>query len=50
LAIIGKSLGHRSTAATKIYARLDLAPVRAAVDAAVLAMVATVPKPEGGAK
>jgi hypothetical protein len=28
LAIIGKTMGHRSTGATKIYARLDLAPPR----------------------
>ena len=34
LSIIGKSLGHRSAAATAVYARLDLDPVRASVNAA----------------
>jgi integrase len=45
LPIIGKSLGHRGTAATSIYARLNLDPVKAAVDTAVAAMMATT---EGG--
>ncbi|MFG0333744.1 MAG: tyrosine-type recombinase/integrase [Maioricimonas sp. JB049] len=36
--IIGKSLGHRSTAATAIYARLNLDPVRASVETAVAAL------------
>jgi len=31
LLVIGKSLGHASTAATEVYARLDLDPVRAAM-------------------
>ena len=38
--VIGKSLGHASTEATMIYARLDLAPVRASVTAATQAMIA----------
>ena len=40
-AIVGKSLGHKSQAATAVYARLDLDPVRAAVSAAADAMFAT---------
>lgn len=39
LPIIGRSLGHKSTKATQIYARLDLDPVRASVDKAVQAMM-----------
>jgi integrase len=39
LPIIGKSLGHRSLAATQVYARLDLDPVRASVNKAVDAML-----------
>ena len=38
LSVIGKSLGHRNVATTAVYARLDLDPVRAAVDKAVAAM------------
>jgi integrase len=40
LPVIGKSLGHKSQAATAVYARLNLDPVRAAVDTAVAAMLA----------
>ncbi len=40
LPIIGKSLGHRTSAATQVYARLDLLAVRASVEAATAAMVA----------
>jgi integrase len=40
LPIIGKTLGHKSLAATQIYARLDLDPVRVAVDRATTAMLA----------
>jgi integrase len=40
LPIIGKSLGHRSQAATAVYARLNLDPVRAAVDTAAAAILA----------
>jgi integrase len=38
LQVIGKSLGHKSIAATQIYARLQLEPVRQSVDKAVDAM------------
>lgn len=39
LAIIGKSLNHKSPQATAIYARLDLDPVRASVNTATSAMM-----------
>jgi integrase len=39
LPIIGKSLGHKSLAATQVYARLNLDPVRAAVNTATDAML-----------
>lgn len=39
LTIIGKSLNHKSQAATAIYARLDLDPVRQSVNTATLAML-----------
>ena len=39
LAIIGKSLNHKSQAATAIYARLDLDPVRASVNVATSVML-----------
>jgi len=39
LAIIGTSLNHKSQQATAIYARLDLDPVRASVNAATAAMM-----------
>lgn len=39
LAIIGKSLGHKTAQATQIYARLDLDPVRASVNSATAAMM-----------
>jgi integrase len=38
LAVIGKSLGHRTSSATQIYARLDIDPVRAAVNKATAAI------------
>ena len=38
LPVIGKSLGHKSTAVTQVYARLDLDPVRLSVNTAVAAM------------
>lgn len=48
LAIIGKSLNHRSEATTKIYARFDLGPVRKAVSEATGNMVALIaPTPIG---
>lgn len=39
LAIIGKSLNHKTHQATAIYARLDLDPVRQSVDTATQAML-----------
>lgn len=39
LPIIGKSLGHRSVAATRVYARMDLEPVIASVNSTALAML-----------
>lgn len=39
LAIIGKSLNHKSMQTTAIYARLDLDPVRASVNSATAAMM-----------
>ena len=36
--VVAKSLGHSSTAATKVYARLNLDPVRQAVEQVVVAM------------
>ncbi len=39
LAIIGKSLNHKSHQATAIYARLDLEPVRNSVNTAIRAML-----------
>jgi integrase len=40
--LIGKSLGHRNTASTKVYARLTLDPVRQSVERATAAMQAVV--------
>lgn len=40
LSVIGKSLGHKSLASTAVYARMNLDPVRASVDAATVAMLA----------
>jgi integrase len=45
LPIIGKSLGHKSLSATQIYARLNIDPVRAAVDKATDAMLLAAKKP-----
>jgi integrase len=39
LPIIGKSLGHKSTQATTVYARLELEPVRQSVNNATRAML-----------
>jgi hypothetical protein len=39
LPIIGKSLGHKSQAATQVYARLDWDPVRLSVNRATQAML-----------
>jgi integrase len=38
LHIIGKSLGHKSSQATQVYARLNLDPVRASVEKATATM------------
>jgi hypothetical protein len=46
MVIIGKSLNHKSSRTTAIYARLDLDPVRESVDRATSAiMVAAGLKP-----
>jgi integrase len=42
--VIGKSLNHKSQESTAIYARLDIDPVRSAVDVATSVMFATVEK------
>jgi integrase len=39
LLIIGKSLGHKSLAATQIYSQVDIDPVRQSVNAATTAMI-----------
>lgn len=44
LQIIGKSLGHKSSEATQIYARLNIDPVRAAVEKATEAMFTFQPR------
>ena len=41
LPVIGKSLNHKNQSTTAIYARLDLDPVRSAMEKAVDAMLAT---------
>ena len=41
LPVIGKSLNHKDQATTAIYARLDLDPVRSAMEKAATAMLAT---------
>ena len=40
LLIIGKSVGHRSESATRVYARLATDPVRESVEKATVAMIA----------
>jgi integrase len=45
LPVIGKSLGHKSLAATQVYARLNLDPVRASVNKAVEAMFTAAHEP-----
>lgn len=42
LPVIGKSLGHRHVSTTQVYARLDINPVREAVNTATAAMMAAV--------
>lgn len=46
LVIIGKSLGHKSVAATQIYARLSEDPVRESVERATAAMLTAGTMPE----
>ena len=41
LPVIGKSLNHKNQSTTAIYARLDLDPVRSAMEKAAAAMLAT---------
>jgi integrase len=47
LAIIGKSLNHKTHQATAIYARLDLDPVRQSVNTATAAMLEAAGLKEG---
>ena len=42
LPVIGKTLGHRTPSVTAVYARLNLDPVKAAVELATTAMLASV--------
>ncbi len=49
LSVIGKSLGHRKTQTTAIYARLSLDPVREAVNTATAAMEGTAKPDTAGA-
>lgn len=48
LAIVGKSLNHKSPSTTAIYARLDLDPVRDSVDRATNAMLVAAGVKQGG--
>lgn len=45
LPIIGKSLGHKSTKSTEVYARLSMDPIRDSVDRAVSAIFREDPPP-----
>ena len=47
LPVIGKSLGHKSLGATQVYARLNIDPVRIAVNRAVDAMMLAANEPAG---
>lgn len=49
LPVVGKMLGHLSPQSTKIYARLQLDPVRRAKEAAISAMLSHGPAPGGTA-
>jgi integrase len=42
--MIGRSLGHKSTQSTAVYARLNLDPVRDSVEKATQAMLQTMKK------
>lgn len=46
--VIGKGLGHKSQQATAIYARLDLDPVRQAMQTAASAMLEAAGEKETG--
>lgn len=50
LSIIGKTLAHKHTATTAIYARLNLDPVRAAMEKATRAMFAAAHQDQSGTK
>lgn len=50
LAIVGKSLNHKSPSTTAIYARLDLDPVRQSIDRATAAILAAAGVKEAGKK
>jgi integrase len=50
MAIIGKSLGHKSQASTAVYARLTTAPVAASVDAATTALLTAAKRKRKGAR
>ena len=43
---IGKTLGHKNTQSTAVYARLNLDPVRDSVEKATQAMLGTLKKGE----
>ena len=46
LTVVGKTLGHKSQQATAVYARLNLDPVRASMEAAVDMMMASKELPD----
>jgi integrase len=48
LTIVGKTLGHKSTQATQVYARLNLDPVRHSMEKAANLMTSTKDLPEKG--
>lgn len=50
LIVIGKSLGHTSQSATKVYARLQLDPVRDSVEGAATKMMASAKNSEKSSK
>ena len=50
LPIVGKALGHRSTAATAVDARLDLDPVKLALDKAAKAIQTATDAQQPGGK
>ena len=45
-AIVGKTLGHKSTTATAVYTRLNLDPVRASMEKAIKMMLAMQQEPK----